>query len=99
MDATTSGVALKNWSSQAHGRRPSGVSANSKPYLAWLQGYVRRVREAAEAAESLAVGLMMDVDGSDMRSFGIADSMFAGSPEPLIAEVVGFSVAPPQAKQ
>ena len=30
------GVALKNWSSQAQGRRPSDDSANSKPYLAWL---------------------------------------------------------------
>ena len=66
MDATTSGVVLKNCFSQAHGRRQTGFSANSKRYLAWLQGYERRVREDAKAAERLADGMMMDVDGSDI---------------------------------
>ena len=46
------------------------------------------MHEAVEDAGGLAVGLMLDVDASDIGSFAITGPMFAGSPEPPIAEVV-----------
>ena len=41
-----------------------------------------------EDAGGLAVGLMLDMDASEIGSFAITGPMFAGSPEPPIAEVV-----------
>ena len=43
------------------------------------------MHEAVEDAGGLAVGLMLDVDASDIGSFAITGPMFAGSPEPPIA--------------
>ena len=43
------------------------------------------MHKAVEDAGGLAVGLMLDMDASEIGSFAITGPMFAGSPEPPIA--------------
>lgn len=58
------------------------------PHNTWLRNYVRRIRRAAEAAGGISTGLYLDVDGSEVSSFGVPGAMFATAPNPPISDVV-----------
>jgi len=57
-------------------------------HMQWVREYVRGIRKAADGRGGVSIGLMLDVDGSEMGSFGIPGAMFGDRTRKPILEVV-----------